>query len=214
MSYVLIKRVLDVVLAILVLIAMAPLALVVAMLVGLSSPGPILFKQERVGRFGESFRLLKFRSMRVDLDGPSITSLGDNRITRVGAFLRRSKLDEIPQIINVLVGDMSFVGPRPEVPEYVALYPEDLRSKVLSVRPGITDFASIHFIDEESILSSSENPQESYVRDILPRKLSFYSDYVDRQSLRLDLAILFKTLFAVFARRRINGPTVHQAKKN
>ena len=193
------KRLFDLLCAGLGLLLLSPLLAVLALWVRLDSPGPALFRQERVGRHGKPFRVLKFRTMRVDAErlGPKITAGADPRITRAGAFLRRSKLDELPQLINVVRGEMSLVGPRPEVPEYVALYPPALREIVLSVPPGITDLASIEFRHESELLARAADPQREYVETILPIKLDYYRRYVEGRSLLGDLAIILRTLRAI-----------------
>lgn len=198
------KRLLDVVAASVGLLLLAPLLCVIALWVRLDSDGPALYRQTRVGQGGVHFQILKFRSMthaRSPAAGtPQVTASSDPRITRAGRFLRRFKLDELPQLINVLRGDMSLVGPRPEVPKYVDLYPADARSEILSVRPGITDEAAIEFSDEGTILAGSADPERTYVEDILPRKIQHYRRYVRDQSLAGDLGIVFRTLL------RIAGP--------
>lgn len=194
-----IKRMFDLLAAAAGLVLIAPLLAMIAIAVKLDSPGPVLFRQERVGRHGESFRIRKFRTMVQDAPklGGAITVGRDPRITRVGHWLRRYKLDELPQLIDVLVGDMSLVGPRPEVPRYVALYPPEVRERVLSVRPGITDNASLAFIDENAQLAGAEDPEKEYVERILPHKLGLYLDYVDNQSFGRDLSIIFRTALRI-----------------
>jgi lipopolysaccharide/colanic/teichoic acid biosynthesis glycosyltransferase len=193
------KRLFDVVSSAAGLIVLSPLMLIIALAVGLDSPGGILFRQDRVGRLGRTFKMLKFRSMRsiADHDGPLITRQGDPRITRVGAFLRRIKLDELPQLINVLRGDMSLVGPRPEVSRYIDMYPEEARRLVLSVRPGMTDEASIAFRNEEALLARASDAEAEYVRKILPRKIDMYVDYVKNRNFIGDLRILLRTLHSI-----------------
>lgn len=190
------KRIFDLLLSIMGLIMLLPLFLLIALWIKLDSPGPVFFRQERVGRFGRLFRIHKFRTMRVGAEqqGPQITIGDDQRITRSGRFLRQHKLDELPQLLDVLVGDMSLVGPRPEVSLYVAEYPEKIRAVVLSVPPGITDFAAIEYRDESRILGLAADPDLAYRKQILPVKLEFYVRYVQERSLRLDLIILWKTL--------------------
>lgn len=197
------KRVLDFSVALLMLLALSPLLLVVAIAVRLDSPGPVLFRQQRVARGGRIFEMLKFRSMRHTLheSGRQITVAGDCRITRVGALLRRAKLDEVPQLVNVLRGDMSLVGPRPEVPKYVAKYPPGDRELVLSVRPGITDIASIHYFDEGVLLAKADDPERMYVEEILPKKLAMYVEYVRGRSMVGDLVIIARTVGRLFRRR-------------
>lgn len=197
------KRLFDVVLSALALLMLFPLMLVLALAVRLDSAGPAVFRQTRVARGGRPFQMLKFRSMiaATPCDGLLITAADDSRITRVGALLRRSKLDELPQLVNVLKGDMSFVGPRPEVPRYVALYPPHLRDLILSVRPGITDEASIEFSDESALLAGAADPERRYIDEILPRKLQIYADYARQHSLVGDIVILLRTM-GLAARRR------------
>ncbi|MDO5691864.1 MAG: sugar transferase [Pseudomonadota bacterium] len=175
-----------------------PVLAAVALWVRLDSPGPALFRQERVGRGGVPFRIHKFRTMHVhDGSGPLITARGDTRITRAGRWLRATKLDELPQLIDVLKGDMSLVGPRPEVPRYMALYAEDVRRQILSVRPGITDRAAIEFRDEAALLAEATDPEQVYVQRIMPVKQRYYLDYVAHRTLAGDLRILFDTLRAL-----------------
>ena len=196
------KRLFDWLLSSLGLLALSPLLLVIALLVKLDSPGPVFFRQERVGRYGKAFRIHKFRTMRHDPvgAGPQITVGADARITRVGAFLRASKLDELAQLIDVWLGDMSLVGPRPEVPRYVAHYPAELRDKVLSVRPGITDIASIEYRDESAVLARASDPEQAYLREVLPHKLMLAARYVDRSSLALDVWLILRTIGAIVRR--------------
>lgn len=193
------KRAFDIAFSATVLLLLAPLLAVIALWVRCDSPGPIFYLQGRVGRHGQPFRIYKFRTMRVGADaaGPQITIGRDARITRAGHFLRRTKLDELPQFANVLRGDMSVVGPRPEVPRYVALYPSDLAAQVLSVRPGITDLASLAFRNEGELLARSDDPERTYVQDILPAKLQYACQYVQTRSLWLDLSIIVRTVAAL-----------------
>lgn len=192
------KRLFDVGGAGIGLLLLAPLLLALALWVRLDSPGPVLFRQQRVGRHGVCFDILKFRTMvaRPD-DGGQLTVGRDPRITRGGRFLRSSKLDELPQLINVLQGTMSLVGPRPEVPRYVDCYPPAARAAVLSVAPGITDLASILYKEESEILGRAADPERAYVETILPVKLEYYQRYVRERSFWLDLRIIFRTLAAV-----------------
>ncbi|MGM9488976.1 sugar transferase [Ideonella sp. YS5] len=194
------KRVFDLVCAALGLLLLAPLLLVVALWVRLDSPGPVFFRQERVGRFGVPFRIHKFRTMSHEAPhGPQITVGADARITRAGAFLRRHKLDELPQLIDVLKGDMSLVGPRPEVPRYVAMYPPGLREKVLSVRPGITDPASLQFRDESGLLARAADPEREYVEVVMPAKLKLAAQYVESANLATDLKLIGRTVRLLFS---------------
>jgi len=194
------KRLLDILLSALGLLLLSPLLLVIALWVKLDSPGPALFRQQRIGRHGKPFAIHKFRTMRVDApaQGPQITIGADPRITRSGAILRRYKLDELPQLWDVLRGAMSLVGPRPEVARYVALYPDDLRQLVLSVRPGITDLASIEYRDEGAVLARSSDPERSYVEEVMPAKLALAAQYVRTQSLAGDLRLILRTIKAIW----------------
>jgi lipopolysaccharide/colanic/teichoic acid biosynthesis glycosyltransferase len=193
------KRFFDVLLAGLGLLVLGPLFAAIALWIKLDSHGPVFFRQERVGRYGVPFRIHKFRTMAHDApaSGPQITVGADARITRAGAWLRRTKLDELPQLIDVLGGAMSIVGPRPEVPRYVAMYPADLRDKVLSVRPGITDFASIHYRDESALLARAADPEREYTEVVMPAKLRLAAQYVDQATLATDLRLIGRTLKAL-----------------
>ena len=194
------KRLLDILLSGLGLVLLAPLFALLALVIKLDSAGPVFFRQERMGRHGRPFRIFKFRTMAqaTGVAGPQLTVAGDRRITRVGAVLRKYKLDELPQLIDVLRGTMSLVGPRPEVPRYVAHYPEGSRERVLSVRPGITDFASLHYRDENDLLARAADPEREYIEVILPSKLRYALDYVDNISVAGDLRVLGLTLRTVF----------------
>lgn len=195
-----IKRFFDFFLSCIGLLLLAPVFLLIALAIKLDSPGPVFFRQTRVGKYGKLFSIHKFRSMTVDAPskGLQITVGADVRITRVGCFLRKYKLDELAQLIDVFKGTMSLVGPRPEVPFYVDFYPDEIRKIVLSVKPGITDLASIEYKNENEILSKSDDPQRTYVNDVLPIKLQYYVDYVQNRSLFGDLKIIFATLLAIF----------------
>ena len=195
-TYTLTKRVLDVAASATGLIVLSPALLAIASLVRVSSRGPALFRQERIGRAGMPFRLLKFRTMVVGERGPQVTAAGDKRVTSLGRILRHYKLDELPQLINVLRGDMSLVGPRPEVRRYVERFASDYE-RILRVRPGITDFAAIEFRDEEAILAKATDPEREYVESILPTKIRLYDKYLNRMSLMTDLAILTRTFLSV-----------------
>ena len=176
---------------------------VVAIWIKADSSGPVIFGQERIGRDGVPFRILKFRTMSVrETDGGLlVTKTTDERITSSGRMLRQFKIDELPQLVNVVLGQMSIVGPRPEVKKYVNLYPDSTRKKVLSVRPGITDNAAIEFRDEGTLLAAADDPEREYVDSILPQKLSLYENYIDNQSLTGDLVLIFRTLVRVFRLR-------------
>ncbi|KDD10652.1 O-antigen biosynthesis protein WlbG [Bordetella bronchiseptica] len=194
-----IKRLFDVVCSGLGLLALLPLLALIAIAIKLDSPGPVFFRQERVGKDGVPFRIHKLRSMSVrqDPQAKQITVGADPRITRVGKWIRKWKLDELVQLIDVFTGSMSLVGPRPEVPRYVVLYPDALRNLVLSVRPGITDPASIRFRNENEILGQSSDPERTYREIILPEKLRIQAEYVQTRTFLGDLKIIAHTLLAV-----------------
>ncbi len=196
------KRAFDIFFSSGALLVLAPLLLVVALWVKTDSTGPVFFRQRRVGRRGREFLIYKFRTMAADAEarGPQITVGTDARVTRSGAFLRKYKIDEFPQFINVLVGDMSVVGPRPEVPHYVALYSEAVRAVVLSVRPGITDLASIEYRDENELLGRSADPEFTYVHEVMPAKLAYCERYVRERSFTGDMEIIRRSFLASFAR--------------
>jgi lipopolysaccharide/colanic/teichoic acid biosynthesis glycosyltransferase len=192
------KRLFDIVVSLLGLVVASPILLAVAIAVKLSSPGPVIFRQQRMGRNFEPFWIYKFRTMVVDAParGAQITAGADPRITRPGHFLRKTKLDELPQLWNVLRGDMSFVGPRPEVPRYVEMFADDYR-QVLSVRPGLTDPASLKFRNESDILGQAADPEAEYVGRILPEKIALSKQYIARSSLAYDIRLLFETFWRV-----------------
>ena len=191
------KRAFDLAAAICGLLLLAPLLAALALWIRADSPGPVLFRQLRIGRHGVPFSIFKFRTMTVQSDGAQLTVGQDARITRAGRFLRHYKLDELPQLINVLQGSMSLVGPRPEVPRYVAHYPPEVRRIVLSVAPGITDWASIHYKDENAILGHAADPEQAYIDSILPVKLEYYVRYVQERTFWTDLRIIVRTLAAL-----------------
>lgn len=199
-----IKRLFDLCASSIGLILLSPMLLLIAALICLDSRGSAFFRQERVGQFGRIFRIHKFRTMVVEAEawGMQITVGADPRVTRVGALLRRYKLDELPQLIDVLLGDMSLVGPRPEVPRYVAHYPKGIRELVLSVRPGITDLASIVFKDENEILGRASDPHQAYVAEVLPIKLAYCVEYIRNRSLLGDIGIIFGTILAIVHRSK------------
>jgi lipopolysaccharide/colanic/teichoic acid biosynthesis glycosyltransferase len=190
------KRVIDVLVAAAALSVLSPVLALVAMAIVLETGLPVLFRQVRIGLGGREFRMYKFRSMvrNAAAVGPYYTSAADPRITRVGAFIRRTSLDELPQLFNVLAGDMSLVGPRPDVPRYVDQWPADLRARVLAVRPGITDPASLAFRDEAALLARAADPEREYMDVILPRKLALAADYADHASLWTDLAVIGRSV--------------------
>ncbi len=194
----LIKRLFDFIAALLGLIILAPLFAAVACWIKLDSSGPVFFRQQRIGRQGVPFSIVKFRTMLADTESKGqITTRNDARVTRAGRFLRRYKIDELPQLINVVLGEMSLVGPRPEVPRYVACYPTDIREIVLSVLPGITDWASIEYKEESNLLDRARNSERTYVEVILPVKLGYYVRYVKQRSFLMDLRIICMTLRAI-----------------
>lgn len=194
-----IYRIRDIVCAGLGLLLIWPLLLMIALAVRLDSPGPVFFRQDRVGLNGATFRIHKFRTMHVSLTGPAVSTDSDPRITRVGRILRATKFDELPQLLDVLRGAMSLVGPRPEVPQYVALWPRHLREVILSVRPGITDPATLRLRSEADLLGRAENPEQLYVDQLLPVKARAYAQYVHSRSFAGDFQIILGTLIAVIA---------------
>lgn len=193
------KRIFDWIASSFGLVFLAPLLLILALWIKLDSSGPVFFRQERVGQFGKTFRIHKFRTMVTDAEkhGLQITVGADARVTRVGQWLRKYKLDELPQLLDVWLGHMSLVGPRPEVSRYVACYPTDVRELVLSVRPGITDKASIEFKDENEILGKAIDPNKAYVEEVLPIKLAYYVDYVRNRTLLGDVHLILRTIKAL-----------------
>jgi lipopolysaccharide/colanic/teichoic acid biosynthesis glycosyltransferase len=188
------KRLFDIVVSLIGLVCLLPLLLSVAVLIKLDSTGPIFFKQQRIGMRFRPFQILKFRTMvqNAKVNNRSITVGDDPRITRVGWFLRKTKIDELPQLINVLRGEMTFVGPRPEVPQYVEMFRKDYE-EILKIRPGITDLASIKYRDEAALLGQFENPEEEYVTRVLPDKIGLGKEYVRCSSLAFDLRLIFRT---------------------
>lgn len=196
------KRLFDIVASGLGLIVLSPLFLVIAIWIKLDSKGPIFYRQVRVGRYNKDFRIFKFRSMRVGSDKGSLVTIGgqDERITRAGCFIRKYKLDELPQLINVLIGDMSLVGPRPEVRHYVDYWiPEQMH--VLDVRPGITDPASIKFCNENELLEQAEDPEKYYIEVIMQEKIRLYLEYVKKHSFCYDISLIFKTFEVIVSKR-------------
>lgn len=191
-------RFFDFVLSLVGLVILAPIFIVLAVWIKIDSVGPVFYKQIRVGQNGKDFGLFKFRSMVVDADKKGLITVGgkDPRITRSGYFIRKYKLDELPQLINVLVGDMSLVGPRPEVRKYVELY-DDEQNKVLSVKPGITDYASIEYMDENEILGKSTDPEKTYIEEIMPEKIKYNMKYIKNRSLIEYFKIIFLTVLKI-----------------
>lgn len=188
------KRIFDITLSLFGLIILLPFMLIIAILIKIDSKGSVFFKQIRVTKNGKEFKIFKYRTMRVGSDKYSQITVGkDGRITKIGSFLRKYKLDEIPQLINVLIGDMSLVGPRPEVPKYVALYTDE-QKEILKVRAGITDYASIEFSDENDLLASEEEPEKAYIEKIMPKKIELNKKYISEISILTDIKIILLTI--------------------
>ena len=188
------KRILDIVSSLFGLIVLSSFMLIIAILIKIDSKGPVFFKQVRVTKNGREFKIFKYRTMKIGSDKYSQITVGkDSRITKIGDFLRKYKLDEIPQLINVLLGDMSLVGPRPEVPKYVALYTEEQR-EILKVRAGITDYASIEFSNENDILANEADPEKAYIEKIMPRKIELNKKYLSEISVMTDIKIILLTI--------------------
>lgn len=188
------KRLFDILFSLFILLLFLPFGLIISLLILLESRGGIFYKQERIGKNGVPFKLMKFRSMRTDADksGKLTVGMRDARITRIGYFIRKFKLDEFPQFINVLKGEMSIVGPRPDVQEYVNLYSEE-EQKILKVKPGITDYASLEYFEESELLAKSSNPEETYIKEIMPAKLRLNQKYLANPTLGHDIKIIFLT---------------------
>jgi lipopolysaccharide/colanic/teichoic acid biosynthesis glycosyltransferase len=195
------KRLFDILCSLAGLIVLAPFLIAISILILADSRGGIFYRQVRVGKNGKDFRLWKFRTMRPDSDKKGLLTIGgrDPRVTRIGYFLRKSKLDELPQLLNVLAGEMSLVGPRPEVRKYVALYSVE-QKKVLEVQPGITDYASIEYSNENEILAKSSDPEKTYIEDVMPAKLKLNMKYIGEKSLMTDLKIIFRTIGKIINR--------------
>ena len=196
------KRLFDIVASGLGLLVLSPILIIVAIWIKLDSEGPVFYRQVRVGRYNKDFRIFKFRSMRIGSDKGSLVTIGgrDPRVTRSGYFIRKFKIDELPQLINVFIGDMSLVGPRPEVRHYVNYWtPEQLRA--LDVRPGITDPASIRFRNENELLEKAEDPEKYYIEVIMQEKLKLYLEYVDNASFWYDIKLIFQTFWVIIKER-------------
>jgi lipopolysaccharide/colanic/teichoic acid biosynthesis glycosyltransferase len=193
------KKLFDLIFALLGFVVLLPVFLIIYIWIKLDSKGPVFYKQIRAGKNNSDFNLYKFRTMRADSDKSGLLTVGgrDHRITGAGYYLRKFKLDELPQLINILKGEMSFVGPRPEVRKYVNMYSEE-QKKVLSVLPGITDVASIKYRNENELLEKSEDPEKYYIEFIMPDKLKMNLDYIDQRSFMNDIKVIFKTLKAIF----------------
>lgn len=195
------KRIFDIVFSIIGLIILFPLLLIIAFLIKLDSKGPILFVQARVGKNNRDFNIYKFRTMRMESDKKGLLTLGNNdsRITKIGYFLRRYKIDEFPQLINILKGDMSFVGPRPELRYYVNFYNED-DMKIFQVRPGITGLASLKYRNEVELLKAAENPEEFFITTIIPDKLKYNKEYIKKSNLLFDFKLIWLTIIKVITK--------------
>jgi len=189
------KRIFDIFFSFIGLVILLPFFIIIGLLIVIDSPGGVFYKQGRVGKNGIDFYLFKFRSMRTGADKKGLLTVGgrDSRITRMGYFIRKYKIDELPQLLNVFLGDMSLVGPRPEVRKYVDLYNKE-QKQVLSVKPGITDYASIEYSNENELLGKAENPEQLYINEIMPAKLKLNLKYIDEQGIITDLKIIFKTI--------------------
>ena len=193
-----IKRILDLIYASIGLTILFPILFIIGILIKLNSKGPIFYKQTRIGKNFKPFKILKFRTMIINADkkGLKITTKNDLRITKIGKILRKTKLDELPQLINVIKGDLALVGPRPEVKKYVTLFKKEYKS-LLMFRPGITDNAAIAYIDEESLLEKAENPEKTYIKKIMPKKLKIYNTYIQSISFLTDTEIILKTILKI-----------------
>lgn len=192
------KRLFDLVVSLLILLCFLPFGLIISLLIAVESRGGVFYRQERIGQYGKPFRLWKFRTMRKDADklGKLTVGMRDPRITRVGLFLRKVKLDEFPQFLNVLSGEMSIVGPRPEVAEYVALYTKEQR-EVLNVKPGITDYASLEYFRENELLGQSDNPRQTYIDEVMPAKIALNKKYIANPTIGHDLKIMWLTFLKI-----------------
>lgn len=195
------KRLFDIFASFIILTFFFPFGLILAILIAVESRGGVFYVQQRVGQFGKPFGLLKFRTMRKDADklGKLTVGMRDPRITQVGYFLRKYKLDEFPQFVNVLKGDMSIVGPRPEVQEYVDLYTEE-QQEILNVKPGITDVASLEYFEENAVLGKSDNPRKTYIEEVMPHKIQLNKKYLQNPTIGNDLKIMWKTFLRVLGR--------------
>ena len=189
------KRCFDFILSLMGIIVLLPVFIVVAWVIK-KDGGPAFYRQQRVGKYGNIFGVYKFRSMVIDADkiGAKVTASHDPRITRIGKVLRKTKIDELPQLFNVLAGDMSLVGPRPEVPYYVSKWPDAYKKTILSVKPGITDYATLYYNDEQAVLAKAKDPEKAYLEEVMPHKLKMYGQYVEDQNLWLDIRLILATL--------------------
>ena len=192
------KRAFDLLFSFTILTLFLPFGILISMLIMIGSKGGVFYRQERIGRHGKPFMLLKFRSMRIDSDqqGKLTVGMNDSRITQIGLFIRKYKLDEFPQFINVLLGEMSIVGPRPEVEEFVSLY-NTSQKRVLEVKPGVTDYASIEYFNENAILAEANDPKKTYIETIMPEKIRLNQKYISNPTLAHDLKIIFRTILRI-----------------
>jgi lipopolysaccharide/colanic/teichoic acid biosynthesis glycosyltransferase len=192
------KRIFDFIASLIGLILLSPFLVIIGVLVKISDKGPVFYRSKRVGQNFKPFYLLKFRTMVVNAEelGPSITKGGDQRITKIGKFLRKTKLDELPQLWNVIKGELSLVGPRPEVEKYISFYKDDYK-EILKIRPGITDYAAIKFKNEEEILAKFEDVEKAYIENVLPEKIKLYKTYLNEIGFLTDLKLIFKTLWGI-----------------
>jgi len=196
--YQLIKRLFDIISSLVVLSVLLPFFLIITLLIVLDSRGGAFYKQTRVGKGGKEFGLLKFRSMKPNSDKSGQLTVGaDSRVTKLGHFIRKYKIDEFPQLLNIIAGQMSIVGPRPEVPKYVAFYSDEQR-EVLSVRPGLTDFATLEYFDEQKILGEATDPEAAYINEVMPKKLELSLRYVVKSGMALDVKLIFRTIGRIF----------------
>jgi len=192
------KRLFDIIFSLFGLLLTFPILIIISIWIKLDSKGKVFYRQERIGKNEVPFSIYKFRTMYEGSDKKGLLTIGnkDNRVTKVGLLLRKTKLDELPQLINVLLGEMSFVGPRPEVKKYVDLYTVEQRA-IFQVRPGITDVASLEYIDEVEVLAKSDNPEKTYIEEIMPHKLALNLAYLKRRNLFTDIGLIFKTVFKI-----------------
>ncbi len=190
-----IKRTFDFLMSMIGILLLSPIFIIISIAIVMDSKGGVFYKQERIGRGRKPFKLLKFRSMKTGSDKKGLLTVGsnDSRVTKIGLFIRKYKLDELPQLINILLGDMSFVGPRPEVKKYVDLYTKE-QLKVLEVRPGLTDYASLAYFDENELLSKSANPEDTYIHVVMPAKLRLNFKYLEKKGFITDIGLILKTI--------------------
>ena len=195
-----IKRLFDILFSLIGLIILSPILTLIAISIKIDSKGPIFFRQLRVGRYSEDFKIFKFRTMQINSDKLGLLTVGDKdpRVTKVGYFLRKYKLDEFPQLINVFIGNMSFVGPRPEVRKYVNFYSEE-DLKILNVKPGITDYASIKYRNEAEIIKQAIDAEKAYIEDIMPEKIKLNKAYIENNNIFIDVNIIFKTFLSILS---------------